>query len=336
MRIGQRLFVAVLPAIVGLLTVSALVYFGEYAREAPEWLVLLAVSAALGSGVLAWTNARYIARRVAQLADRREHPALSEGTARRVSELLGAAIRPRPSRGADGDELDRIEQLLVQLTDTLSRERIEHEAREESWRGRAREYASLIRESVGAVRRQADEVRLPLHILLENRFGELNENQEEMLAAARAAAEAIDGRLERLDQIVQLDGGALPLRIERVRVQELVANLRPALETLAAQCEVQLTVDLTPSLPAIDGDRVRLQGALATLLQDAVCTATPGATVRVSAIDAGGYVELMIAGGGTIQAHDGALLARRVIGALAGSVDEVSAGLRIRLPTSAT
>jgi hypothetical protein len=29
MRIGQRLFLAVVPAIVGLLTVAALAYFGE-------------------------------------------------------------------------------------------------------------------------------------------------------------------------------------------------------------------------------------------------------------------------------------------------------------------
>jgi len=67
MRVGQRLFLAVVPAIVGLLTVAALVYFGEYARQAPEWLVLVAVTAALGSAVLAWRNTRYVTQRIEQL-----------------------------------------------------------------------------------------------------------------------------------------------------------------------------------------------------------------------------------------------------------------------------
>ena len=58
MRVGQRLFLAVLPAIVGLLTVAGLAYFGEYAHEAPEWLVALALAASLGSAALAWRNTR--------------------------------------------------------------------------------------------------------------------------------------------------------------------------------------------------------------------------------------------------------------------------------------
>lgn len=109
MRVGQRLFLAVLPAIVGLLTVTALVYWGEYSRQAPEWLVIAAVVAALGSAVLAWRNTRYVAQRVEQLAARRGERDDASVSFRRASELLGMALHPQGSRDQGIDELDRIE-----------------------------------------------------------------------------------------------------------------------------------------------------------------------------------------------------------------------------------
>ena len=57
---------------------------------------------------------------------------------------------------------------------------------------------------------QLDEVRLPLHILLETRFGDLNENQEELLRDARTGADAMNAALRRLAQVVDADCGALP------------------------------------------------------------------------------------------------------------------------------
>jgi hypothetical protein len=47
------------------------------------------------------------------------------------------------------------------------------------------------------------EVLLPLHILLENRFGDLNENQEEMLEAARRSADAADAALRHARRVVE-------------------------------------------------------------------------------------------------------------------------------------
>ena len=57
--------------------------------------------------------------------------------------------------------------------------------------------------------RQLDEIRMPLHILLENRFGDLNDNQEEMLATARTAADDAQALLERLRQVADVDRGTL-------------------------------------------------------------------------------------------------------------------------------
>ncbi len=50
------------------------------------------------------------------------------------------------------------------------------------------DYATILSEAIAALSARIDEIRLPLHVLAENHFGELNDNQEEMIRAARAAA----------------------------------------------------------------------------------------------------------------------------------------------------
>jgi hypothetical protein len=55
-------------------------------------------------------------------------------------------------------------------------------------------------------------VRLPLQILLESPFGELNENQEELLRDARAAADAIDAALRKLGHVADIDRNAFPVQ----------------------------------------------------------------------------------------------------------------------------
>lgn len=332
MRVGQRLFLAVLPAIVGLLTVVALVYFGEYSREAPEWLVLLAVVAALGSAVLAWLNARYIARRIRKLAEQREGRASSDGAVRRATELLGAALRPRASTVGELDELDRIEHVLMQLTDALAQERTLRANHEEALAAREREYATLLEEAVDGALRQLEEVRLPLHILLENRFGELNENQEEMLGAARSAAEASDAVMLRLRDVVRLDAGTLPLRSERVRVQEMVEAILPALRALAGEREVSIDADLPPTLPPLHGDRGRLQDALSTLLLEGVRGAAPHSIVTVGATGERGTVQLSVRGGGPLPSNDAVALARRVVRGHGGVVEAAGDTVAVRLP----
>ena len=46
MRVGQRLYLALLPAVLGVLTVAALAYWGQYAHaRRPEVVVVVAVIA---------------------------------------------------------------------------------------------------------------------------------------------------------------------------------------------------------------------------------------------------------------------------------------------------
>src|SRR5579863_6367785 len=83
MRIAARLFLSLVPAILGVFTVAGLAYWGRYDRQAPHVLVITAVIASVASLIMTWMNTRFVANKVKKLA---------EGT----------------SREGPGDELDRI------------------------------------------------------------------------------------------------------------------------------------------------------------------------------------------------------------------------------------
>ncbi|MBK5189414.1 MAG: hypothetical protein JJD97_14315, partial [Gemmatimonadaceae bacterium] len=116
MKVGQRLFLAVLPAVLGLFLVAALAYWGRYARSAPQLVIILASVAAVVSLVVSWRNTRYVVHRVERLAGHgvSMHDELSTPmpAARRDAlrdlgiQLVGATDA---SAGRDTDELDHIE-----------------------------------------------------------------------------------------------------------------------------------------------------------------------------------------------------------------------------------
>lgn len=335
MRVGQRLFLAVLPAIVGLLSVTALAYWGEYARKAPEWLVAAAVLAALGSALLAWRNTRYVAQRVEQLAARRGEREDASVSFQRASELLGMALHPQGSRDHGFDELDRIELLVDRLSDALAQSRTAQVAQGELIAARQREYETLVAAAVEGAMQQLEEVRLPLHILLENRFGDLNENQEEMIGAARNAAESVDATLLRLREVVRLDLGAVTLREERVRLQDVVHAILPPFTLAAADRDVSVQTDLAPTLPPFVADRGRLQEALSAILHEVLRGTTAGATLSLEGEHDRREVRLVIHGGGVPVHGEQLAYAERLVRAHAGSVEILEGRTVVHIPLGA-
>jgi signal transduction histidine kinase len=256
--VSQRLYLAVVPAIVGVFLVAGLAYWGEFGRRAPNVLILIGVVASVGSVAVAWRNTRYVATRVSRMAV--GHPARL-------------------------DELDTIEDEVDRLRRTVA-EAIAAQARAEaSADQRVRQYAELIDDATTTVVRQLDEVRIPLHILLESHFGDLNENQEEMLAAARTAADDVHTRLDRLRAIADVDRGALRLRPERVRVGDIIGVLLPGLKAAGARAGVAIESDISPLQPAAIADRAWLSEALSLLANDAVLRTPAGARVRVASVE---------------------------------------------------
>jgi hypothetical protein len=309
-KISYRLYLTLTPAILGVFLMAGLFYWGQYAYTAPAIVLSLGVVAVAASLVLTWSNARYVARRI---------------------EGLASALAPNGTPGAP-DELDRIAHGVNRLSSTIRLAAAERADRERALVERTRGYAQLLAGIADDTAKRLEQVRLPLHILLENRFGELNENQEEMLGAARTAAEAADADLVSLRQIAGLDLGDEPLRRDRMKPSEIVEALRPML--VAAAESVGATVDVTvaPLLPAIIGDRARLQDALAATLGDAVRSSAAGAHVEMSVDQDASNIEVALHGAGNVASSVRSAAAGRVIQVHGGSVERDTDGIRIRLP----
>jgi signal transduction histidine kinase len=302
MRISQRMYLALLPAVLGVFTVAALAYWGQYAHAAPEWLVAIAVIATLASVTVAWRNAQYVARRVERVAAK--------------------STSPSRAAGDTPDELETIESAVHHLTTAVGEAEATRRAEESAHRNRQREYADLLALVAADALHKLDEVRLPLHILLENHFGDMNENQEEMLGAARNAAEQAGEALQRLQQIAELDRGAVPMRRDSVRSGDLIAGVLPSLVAQGEQRGVGVTAEVAPALPSVPGDRGRLQMALELILHDCVARTADGGHVRIDAEPDKRWVRVDVRHGSGEANRISQGLGTRVIAAHGGSVSE--------------
>ena len=314
MKISHRLYLTVAPAILAVLLLAGLMYWGEYGRAAPELVIVGGILAVLTSLAMTWANARYVALRLERLAGK------------------GSAIVSEKAPGRP-DEIDQIESVVDRLSGAVQIAEGRSADRERQFEQRAQDYARLLASIADASTKRLEEVRLALHILLENRFGDLNENQEEMLGAARAAAEAADADMLSLRQIAELDLGERPLRSDRMKPSDLIDALRPLLMAAAEAAGATLEIDVAPLLPAITGDRALLQDALVTILRSSLASADRDTRVRIDVDRDGALIRITASGVGSTHATVRWAAAVRVVQAHGGAVDRTNGTLVIELPT---
>jgi signal transduction histidine kinase len=294
-KISQRLFLGVIPSVVGLFTVAGLAYWGQYAHTAPQLVVWAAGAATILSLGVAWWNTRYVARRVERLASAK-------------------------GGNEETDELDVIEQRVELLGEAATAAKADAARAAEDAGRRTIEYATLLAETATSASKQLAEARLSLHVLQDNHFGELNDNQEEMIGAAREATEAAEVELNHLREIADIDRGALALRRDLVKPGEIIRSLLPLLNAQAAKQGVRIVSELEPALPRAVGDRGRLQDALGLILKDAVRYAVPGTTISIHAASERSTVTIVVNHGSPHSYTGDVALADRLIRAQRGSV----------------
>jgi signal transduction histidine kinase len=291
-KVGQRLFLAVVPAVFGLFLVAALAYWGRYARSAPELVIYLAAVAAIVSLVVSWRNTSYVVHRVQRLAGRamstQGGSAASMPTAGREA-LRDLGIKVPNAHGgnadADSDELDRIEATVAGLRSEIVEVREEASRQERAALDRARDIEGLLQTVTSRFAARTEDAQLPLHILLSSPFGALNENQEEMLGAAMSAVDAINTEVRDLQKLMQLHRGELTIVTQPMNLGEL---LRPALAIAAARAEaaqVQLRPAVSDTAPRAIVDAVHAQEALTSILTDAIAHTAKGGDLDVNAAE---------------------------------------------------
>lgn len=306
MKVSHRLLLTLLPAGIGVLVLVALAYWGQYARQAPHVAVLIAALTLAASAILALRQARYLANRIERLA----------------------RLAPQGTT----DELESIERSVEDLRTEVTMARLEGTRRAEHAEAERRELSALLSQVAGAAAQTVDEIRLPLHILLENRFGDLNENQEEMLGAAQQSAEGAASLLRRLRLTADLAGAAVPMRRDALRVDDIVRGTLPTIEGVGAPRGVRVIADVPPGLPRVAGDRTHLQEVVATVLTSAVRRTDDGGDMRITLRPDDHAVRLSAShGAGAMPALDAALV-RLLAQAMDATVIDQPAETTLTLP----
>ncbi len=309
--VAWRLAAGALPSLLAVALVVGLFYYGKLNRAAPR--VVLGIAAALTaiSLAIAWANARYFANRIARLA--------------RVAE---------PVAGGTGrtDEFDRIEAAVGSLGSALSASEAQRAKADVIAGAQRRDEATMLAGVVADSLSRLDEVRLPLHILLESRFGELNENQEELLRDARTAADAIDVALRRLGQVADADRGAVTAQKELVQVNDVVRSVLPLARAAAERRGARLDTSLEPGLPRVVADRARLAEALALFAVDAAEASGPERPLTISTARAGQAAIIRLSPAGQRELDQGPpIFAARLISVQGGTVSVDAEGLSLRV-----
>ena len=179
-----------------------------------------------------------------------------------------------------------------------------------------------------------DEVRLPLHILHDAPFGELNDNQEEMIETARVAADAMDAVLRRVMVCSDIDRDAFTVLLERVAVNDVVRAVLPMLRASAERAGLSLQVELEPVLPKVMADRTRLAEAIALFGAESAKGTSETGVPRVATGQRDDCLWIsvspiqLVTEERTLQT----MLATRLITAQGGSVEAAGQGVELRLP----
>jgi signal transduction histidine kinase len=338
LTVGRRLFFGLLPALLAALLTVGLAYYGEYGRAVPGIIVLIAAVLAVASLVVTWINTRYLNARIMRLT----------------------GVMPESDDGEPGeaDEFDHIERVVDHLGSALSAAEAERARVDAAAAARLRDEATMLAAVAHDSIVRLDDVRLPLHILLETRFGDLNENQEELLRDAQNGADALASALRRLAHVADADRGALAVQRELVQVNDVVRAILPLARAAAERQQARVDTSLEPGLPRVMADRARLAEALTLLAVEAAGAAGPEHPLTITtARDSGGASitltpvvriapEVKVAAGAPSRdSADSAsadrpdarrdatarILAHRLIAAQGGSAGETASALVVRL-----
>lgn len=207
--------------------------------------------------------------------------------------------------------------------------------RERAAEDRVAIYSRLLEDLLRILPARLEESQLPIHILLESPFGELNENQEELLGAARNAIEAADVEVRRLRRLFALERGEVSFVKQPMGVAEL---LRAPLAIAAARAEkagMSHRWSVPIELPRVLVDPTHMPEALTSELGIAIGRTAPGGALLVEASEArdGARVTISIAhGDGANDFTADGLLARRTIELQGGTIAESPRATIIDLP----
>ncbi|MBY0490382.1 MAG: hypothetical protein K2R93_11120 [Gemmatimonadaceae bacterium] len=319
MKVATRLNLAILPAIVGLAVLAALAYWGDRGRQAPEVVVALALVATIGSAALSWRSTRFVSTRVGALAA--EFRALG----------LNVVLRDAAD---EFEELARVRESVRMLASDQARLRDTAAAAVRQADADRRRHDAVLEQVATTVATRLEEARLALHILQTSPFGDLNENQEELVSAARTAADDADRALRRFARLVSMPARRRAATRESVPVRALLDPVLAMLRGSTSDDGISLVLELPDTLPPVLVDRLAAQEALSLVFTELAAGLQPAGEWRIEAVESADGVTITVVPGLPAQADHTLqlLLARALLESQSGALHCTDQSLTIHLP----
>jgi len=149
------------------------------------------------------------------------------------------------------------------------------------------------------------ELRTPLtsikgftEMILDEDFGEINEEQQEFLGIVEANADRLIALVNDLLDISRIESGRVQLKLEAADVEEMITIVVATMEHLIQEKTQTLEVAIEPSLPFIELDRDRIVQVLTNLVSNAYKYTPASGHIRILVERADGFVRFAVADNG--------------------------------------
>jgi signal transduction histidine kinase len=247
-------------------------------------LAMILFAAMMGVVALGGLLSRFILAQVRPLVA--ANRALEEGDLGARTAVLGT------------DELGELARGLNRMAERLQES---HETLEAKVAERTAEVERLLRERTEFFATLSHELRTPLAIvlvkadlLLEPLKGAVDERTRESSATIRQSTEHVLSVVNEILDVAKAEAGHLPIVLEDVRLDGVVAEMQATIDGLIGSAELTLSVELPESLPAVRADRAHLHKVLINLLDNAAKYTPAGGRVTVSGATRNGSVDLSV------------------------------------------
>jgi PAS domain S-box-containing protein len=145
------------------------------------------------------------------------------------------------------------------------------------------------------------ELKTPLHsikgfvdIILMGKTGQVNETQADFLTTVQDQTAHLQTLIDDLLEFSRLDSGQVKLHLTEVSVAEVASAVSEKLRPLADQGELRIINEVSPDIPAIEADRMRIEQVLTNLVQNAIKFTPPSGSVTLRAQDLGEEVQVSV------------------------------------------
>ncbi|MBI1795515.1 MAG: response regulator [Candidatus Eisenbacteria bacterium] len=134
------------------------------------------------------------------------------------------------------------------------------------------------------------EIRTPLtsvkgavELLADEHYFRNNEQQSKLLSIAHANAERLLVLINDILDFSKLESSSLPMNVERQRVEPVITQAMQNLRTQIEEHRLQLEMVLSPELPDLMIDPVRIAQVLTNLVSNAIKFSPPGGRIEITA-----------------------------------------------------